>query len=134
LILFLEKQNEQTTTTPPNTLDSSIDPAKLAFDDKDKSLDSEILEKTAKPKKKLRIIPPGRELTMGIVEIPDQPENPHILRISLIGLPNAGKSSIVNQLVGDKVSIVSRKSQTTRSEVFGVFTMDNKQLVRMICF
>src|SRR5580704_19577211 len=40
--------------------------------------------------------------------------------VALIGAPNAGKSTLLNQLVGAKVSIVSRKAQTTRSTVRGV--------------
>ena len=40
--------------------------------------------------------------------------------VALIGAPNAGKSTLLNSLVGAKVSIVSRKAQTTRSTVRGV--------------
>ncbi len=38
-------------------------------------------------------------------------------RVSLIGKPNAGKSTLLNRMVGQKVSIVSNKAQTTRRRV-----------------
>lgn len=49
--------------------------------------------------------------------------------VSVIGLPNAGKSTLVNTLVGTKVSIVSRKIQTTRSRVLGIALHNNAQIV-----
>jgi GTP-binding protein Era len=49
--------------------------------------------------------------------------------ISFIGLANAGKSTLVNSLVGKKVSIVSNKEQTTRQRVMGVRTDADSQLV-----
>jgi GTPase len=49
--------------------------------------------------------------------------------IALVGAPNAGKSTLLNSLVGTKVSIVTHKAQTTRSQVRGVLTLDKAQLV-----
>lgn len=49
--------------------------------------------------------------------------------IALIGAPNAGKSTLINQLVGTKVSIVTHKVQTTRSIIRGVAMHGNAQLV-----
>ncbi len=49
--------------------------------------------------------------------------------IAIIGVPNAGKSTLVNQLVGAKVTIVSRKVQTTRMPVRGIAIVGNSQLV-----
>jgi GTPase len=49
--------------------------------------------------------------------------------IALIGAPNAGKSTLINQLVGAKVSIVSRKVQTTRSLVRGIATEGAAQII-----
>lgn len=49
--------------------------------------------------------------------------------IAVIGRANAGKSTLVNVLVGEKVAIVSPKPQTTRNSIMGVLTKDNYQLV-----
>lgn len=48
---------------------------------------------------------------------------------ALIGLPNSGKSTLVNALVGSKVSIVSRKAQTTRCRVTGIMLEGEAQIV-----
>ena len=49
--------------------------------------------------------------------------------VALIGAPNAGKSTLLNQLVGAKVSIVTHKVQTTRAIVRGIATHHNAQIV-----
>ncbi len=49
--------------------------------------------------------------------------------VALIGAPNAGKSTLMNALIGEKVSIVTRKAQTTRSTVRGVLTRGEAQIV-----
>jgi len=49
--------------------------------------------------------------------------------VAIIGAPNAGKSTLVNRLVGAKVSIVSRKVQTTRMPVRGIVTAGASQIV-----
>jgi GTPase len=49
--------------------------------------------------------------------------------IALIGAPNAGKSTLINALVGTKVAIVSHKVQTTRALLRGIATVDGAQLV-----
>ena len=49
--------------------------------------------------------------------------------VALIGAPNAGKSTLVNQLVGAKVSIVTHKVQTTRAIVRGIATHEDAQIV-----
>ncbi len=49
--------------------------------------------------------------------------------IAIIGVPNAGKSTLLNQLVGTKISIVTRKEQTTRNRVIGIFLYDKSQVI-----
>ncbi len=49
--------------------------------------------------------------------------------VALVGAPNAGKSTLLNQLVGAKVSIVSRKAQTTRALVRGIAISGDAQIV-----
>ena len=49
--------------------------------------------------------------------------------IAVVGRPNVGKSTLVNRLVGQKVSITSRKAQTTRHAVIGIISRDDAQFV-----
>ena len=49
--------------------------------------------------------------------------------VSIIGKPNAGKSTLLNLLVGEKISIVSPKVQTTRREVRGIIEYNNSQII-----
>ena len=49
--------------------------------------------------------------------------------VAVIGKPNVGKSSLVNALVGEKVSITSPKAQTTRNRIFGIKNADDYQIV-----
>uniref|UniRef100_A0A8D0ESX9 GTPase Era, mitochondrial n=1 Tax=Strix occidentalis caurina TaxID=311401 RepID=A0A8D0ESX9_STROC len=54
--------------------------------------------------------------------------NPKVLRIAIIGAPNAGKSTLSNQLLGRKVFPVSKKVHTTRCKARGVVTDEDTQL------
>lgn len=49
--------------------------------------------------------------------------------ISLVGRPNVGKSTVMNYLIGEKVSIVSNKPQTTRTKISGIYNDEESQIV-----
>ncbi len=57
------------------------------------------------------------------------PSPPHCGVIAIVGAPNAGKSTLVNALVGQKVAITSAKAQTTRTRVMGIAIEGQTQLV-----
>ena len=48
---------------------------------------------------------------------------------TIIGAPNAGKSTLINTIVGEKISIVSSKVQTTRTRVLGIVVEGNAQII-----
>lgn len=52
-----------------------------------------------------------------------------LLSVCIIGKPNAGKSTLTNVLLGEKLSIVSPKVQTTRSIITGIVTLDDTQII-----
>jgi GTP-binding protein Era len=49
--------------------------------------------------------------------------------VNIIGNPNVGKSTLMNALVGEKLSIITSKAQTTRHRILGIVNNDNFQIV-----
>ena len=49
--------------------------------------------------------------------------------VSIIGRPNVGKSTFLNYVLGQKISIVSPKAQTTRNQITGIYTTTNEQII-----
>ena len=56
-------------------------------------------------------------------------DNQYCGYVSIIGKPNVGKSTIINSILNKKLSITSRKSQTTRNNIIGFTTQGNKQMI-----
>ncbi|XP_077449337.1 GTPase Era, mitochondrial [Stigmatopora argus] len=75
-------------------------------------------------------VPPDRgEQMCLLLRHPDQPEHAKVLKVAIIGAPNAGKSTLSNQLLGRKVFAVSKKVHTTRKRALGVLTEDDTQII-----
>ncbi len=49
--------------------------------------------------------------------------------VNIIGSPNVGKSTLMNQLVGEKLSIITSKAQTTRHRILGIVNDEDYQIV-----
>lgn len=69
------------------------------------------------------------ERLIKVAPVVEQPKNPHLLKVAVIGAANAGKSTLVNTIVGTDVSVVSARAHTTRDRVLAVWSHENYQVV-----
>ncbi|XP_008330581.2 GTPase Era, mitochondrial [Cynoglossus semilaevis] len=70
----------------------------------------------------------GEQMSL-LLRHPDQPERSKVLKVAILGAPNAGKSTLSNQLLGRKVFAVSKKVHTTQSRALAVITEDDTQII-----
>ena len=67
--------------------------------------------------------------SMDVQNLQEAPMSQHCGLVAIVGRPNVGKSTLLNALVGQKVSITSSKAQTTRHRINGIRTVDDTQFV-----
>ncbi|XP_033628461.1 GTPase Era, mitochondrial-like isoform X1 [Asterias rubens] len=66
---------------------------------------------------------------MLLLKKPNLPDDSQVLNVAIIGSPNAGKSTLINRLMGQRICSVSSKVHTTRSTALAVLTRNNTQIV-----
>ena len=55
--------------------------------------------------------------------------NKMLIKVALVGKTNAGKSTLINSLVGEKISIINKKINTTQESILGIKNFDNTQII-----
>ncbi|KAM9947337.1 hypothetical protein ACTFIT_000660 [Dictyostelium discoideum] len=97
--------------------------------------DKKIREERAQPIKRKRVVrsynitPPDITEQSMQLETPIHNENAKTLNVAIIGAPNAGKSTLVNSIVGEKICAVSPTEHTTRDAVLGIYSKDDTQIL-----
>ncbi|KAM9988170.1 hypothetical protein ACTFIZ_003543 [Dictyostelium cf. discoideum] len=97
--------------------------------------DKKIREERAQPIKRKRVVrnynitPPDITEQSMQLETPKYNENSKTLNVAIIGAPNAGKSTLVNSIVGEKICAVSPTEHTTRDAVLGIYSKDDTQIL-----
>ncbi|KAG0363472.1 P-loop containing nucleoside triphosphate hydrolase protein [Gamsiella multidivaricata] len=115
-------------TSEPTSDPTSSSPAIKVSAENEKSSDLQ----DHKPDRTMPIFASPADMTVrlpNVIRDFSQPEDAEIVKIAIIGSPNAGKSTIVNDLVQSTVSIVSIRAHTTRERIKAVLTHQNKQIV-----
>ena len=75
------------------------------------------------------LLDPAKHADLVNIKQSDAPADSKSLQVSVVGIPNAGKSSLVNQLLGSNVCPHSQKVHTTRTNALGILTKDSTQVV-----
>ncbi|KAN0024558.1 hypothetical protein ACTFIV_008966 [Dictyostelium citrinum] len=97
--------------------------------------EKKIREERAQPVKRKRVVrsynitPPDVSEQSMQLELPKYNENAKTLNVAIIGAPNAGKSTLVNTIVGEKICAVSPTEHTTRDTVLGIYSKDDTQIL-----